>query len=342
MRVLPPTIAVVTQPTRLQGLVSRWATRSAARFQIKQAVVLEQARQPQPAKQRTGRAASAEAALAAGAEAGEAAFAEYEQEDQAQHQSLERLKTELDLGYPLKFVERQYLPTFDFRGCVAAVVVGQDGLVANTAKYVGDVPIVAVNPDPKRIDGVLLPFQVPQARQAVRRTIENRAKVRPVTLAQVSLNDGQRMLAFNDFFVGCRSHVSARYVLRVGNRSEAQSSSGMIVSTGAGSTGWLSSVCNMVDGFAAWTDHRSRPPIQMSWEDRRLVWVVREPFRSKLSGSDLVAGFLEQGQELVIESLMPANGVVFSDGIEADYLEFTSGTIARIGVASQCARLVVP
>jgi hypothetical protein len=342
MWALPPTIAVVTQPTRLQGLVGRWATRSAAKFRLKQAVVQECARQPLTGKRRAGRAVHAKAALAAGIEAGEAAFAEYEQEDLAQRRSLDQLKTTLDLGYPLKFVERQYLPAFDFRGCVAVVVVGQDGLVANTAKYVGDVPIVAVNPDPNRIDGVLLPFQVPQARQAVKRTVENRAKIRQVTLADVSLNDGQHMLAFNDFFVGCRSHVSARYVVRIENRAEQQSSSGMIVSTGVGSTGWLSSVCNMANGFAAWTGDRAEHQIKMAWEDRRLVWVVREPFRSKLSGSDLVAGFLEQGHELIIESLMPSNGVIFSDGVEADFLEFTSGTIARISVAPQCARLVVP
>jgi hypothetical protein len=157
----------------------------------------------------------------------------------------------------------------------------------------------------------------------------------------VSLNDGQQMLAFNDLFVGCRTHASARYVLRTENRSEQQSSSGMIVSTGAGSTGWLSSVCNMADGFAAWTGRHEEHQVRMNWEDRRLVWVVREPFRSKLSGSAMVAGFLEQGHELIIESLMPSNGVIFSDGVEADFLEFTSGTIARIGVAPQCARLVV-
>jgi hypothetical protein len=279
--------------------------------------------------------------LAAAQEAGEAAFASYEQEDRAQHGTLDQLRKELDLGYPLKFVEREYLPTFDFRGCIAIVVVGRDGLVANAAKYVGELPIVAVNPDPQRIDGVLLPFYVRQARQAVQRAAENRAKIREVTLAEVNLNDGQRMLAFNDFFVGCQSHVSARYVLRVGNQAEPQSSSGLIVSTGAGSTGWLSSVFNMAVGFAHWTGGGLQHSIQLAWEDRRLVWVVREPFRSKQSGADLVAGWLDQGTELIIESLMPSGGVIFSDGIESDFLEFSSGTIARIGVAQQRARLVV-
>jgi hypothetical protein len=341
MGFLPPTIAVVSQPTRLQGLVARWSTHSAAKFRLKQAFLHERARQPSPGVQRSKRRPESTATLAADLEASEGVLLDYEQEDSAQRQTLDRLKKELDLGYPVKFVEREYLPTFDFRGCVAVVVVGRDGLVANAAKYVGDLPIVAVNPDPQRIDGLLLPFEVRQARQAVERVMEDQAKVREVTLAEVNLNDGQRMLAFNDFFVGCRSHVSARYVLRVGNRSEPQSSSGLIVSTGAGSTGWLSSLFNMAEGFARWAGGQLQDPVRLAWEDRRLVWAVREPFRSKQSGADLVAGFVEQGRELIVESLMPSDGVVFSDGIETDFLEFTSGTIARIRVASQCARLVI-
>ena len=340
MRLLPPTIAVVTQPTRLAGLVARWATRSAAKFRVKQAVLHERALHA-PRSRRGTRAAQTAGELAEDQQAGEAAFADYEQEDRAQQGTLDRLKQELDLGYPLKFVEREYLPQFDFRGCIAVVVVGRDGLVANAAKYVGELPIVAVNPDPRRIDGVLLPFQVGQARQAVQHAAENRARIREVTLAEVTLNDGQRMLAFNDFFVGCQTHVSARYVLRVGNKAEPQSSSGLIVSTGAGSTGWLSSVFNMAAGFTRWTGGGLQHGIHLAWEDRRLVWVVREPFRSKQSGTDLVAGWLDQGSELVIESLMPAHGVIFSDGVESDFLEFTSGTIARVGVAQQRAKLVV-
>ncbi|MHB1037869.1 MAG: diacylglycerol kinase catalytic domain-containing protein [Pirellulales bacterium] len=341
MGFLPPTIAVVSQPTRLQGLVARYATRGAAMFRLQQAFLHERARQPSPTVRSGKQRAESTAAVAGDLEASKGVLTEYEQEDSAQQKTLDRLKKELDLGYPVKFVQREFLPTFDFRGCVAVVVVGRDGLVANTAKYVGDLPIVAVNPDPQRIDGILLPFQVRQARQAVERAMANRAKIREVTLAEVNLNDGQRMLAFNDFFVGCRSHVSAQYVLRVEKRSEPQSSSGLIVSTGAGSTGWLSSLFNMAEGFARWTGGQVADHARMAWEDRRLVWAVREPFRSKQSGADLVAGFLEQGHELVVESLMPSGGVVFSDGVEADFLEFTSGTIARIGIASQRARLVV-
>ncbi len=66
------------------------------------------------------------------------------------------------------------------------------------------------------------------------------------------------------------------------------------------------------------------------------------PFVSRHSKANLVAGMLDEGEQLVVESLMPSGGVIFSDGIESDFLVFSSGTIARIGVSDQVATLVVP
>ncbi len=103
----------------------------------------------------------------------------------------------------------------------------------------------------------------------------NSAPTRSVTMAEAVLNDGQRLLAFNDFFVGRRSHVSARYNLRWRGKAEPQSSSGVLVATGAGSTGWLSSVFNMMRGVNNWTGGQAGQPVQLEWQDRRLAWVVR-------------------------------------------------------------------
>jgi hypothetical protein len=55
-----------------------------------------------------------------------------------------------------------------------------------------------------------------------------------------------------------------------------------------------------------------------------------------------VAGMLDEGRELVIGSQMPNGGVIFSDGVESDFVEFNSGSIARFTVSPQRARLVVP
>jgi hypothetical protein len=340
---LAPIIAVVTRETRLAGLKARWATARAAAFRLQQAVDHEvELRRARLA--RKGGAASADSMLAevvadAGALANES---EYEDEDRIYQQTVGQLLADLELGYPVKRIDRTFLPNFDFGRCVLVVVVGPDGLVANTAKYVGDLPIVGVNPDRRRNDGVLLPFRVDEARNIVQRVLAQKASVREVTLAEATTNDGQRMLAFNDFFIGCASHVSARYTIEADGRQEAQSSSGVIVSTGAGSTGWLSSLFNMAAGFCRFAGGAEPERLTLPWNDRRLVWAVREPFRSNHSSADMVAGLLEGDQELVIGSQMPTQGVIFSDGVEQDFLEFNSGSIARISASKQRAHLVVP
>jgi len=329
MKDLRPGIAVITRPTRMSGLRRRWATKGAVRFALATAKRAE--------------------AVQAGIvdeddleESIEREFDDLESEDETYQQAVSRLQHDLNFDLPLQFVDRDFLPNFDFARYEVVVVVGQDGLVANAAKYVGGVPIVAVNPDPKRIDGVLLPFGLGGARRAVAQVLEGRERMRDVTLAHATLHDGQRLLAFNDLFVGSRSHVSARYRLQAGDHQESQSSSGVLISTGAGSTGWMSSVFNMVGGISRWLRVDTSPPPRLKWEDRRLIWAVREPFVSRSSAARLVIGEVNEGEELVIESQMSAGGVIFSDGIESDFLEFNSGSIARISVAPQRARLVVP
>ncbi|HEX8155265.1 MAG TPA: hypothetical protein VF698_19180, partial [Thermoanaerobaculia bacterium] len=220
--------------------------------------------------------------------------------------------------------------------------VGQDGLVANTAKYALARPIVGVNPEPARYDGVLLPFEPKTAPAAIRVALEGQAHVRHVSMAAAKLNDGQHLLAFNDFFVGVKSHVSARYRIAAHGKSEEQSSSGVLVSTGAGSTGWLSSVFNMAAGVAQFTGATLRAPKPLPWNARELRFVVREPFVSRTSAAAIVAGKLKENEALEIESRMPAGGVIFSDGVEQDFLQFNSGATVRLGLAPVSAQLVVP
>jgi NAD kinase len=300
-------LVVITRRTRLEELIARFNTVGQARFYIEHA-------------------------------GGD--FADYQREHDAYTRALERVRREVEFGLPRQFLDRGLLPTYSFGPADVIVTLGQDGLVANSAKYAGSLPIVGVNPDPARFDGILLPFTPPEAHAAVEQVLEGRAATRAVTLAEAVLEDGQRLLAFNDLFIGARTHVSARYRLRAGGRDEIQSSSGVLVSTGAGSTGWMSSVFNMAAGVAGFTGGRSGQAIRLEWEDRRLLYAVREPFQSRQSGADVVAGLVQPEEELWLESRMPFGGVIFSDGIESDFLDFNAGAIARVRAASQRAILV--
>lgn len=302
-------IVVVTRKTRLEELIARFNTRPQAKFYIEHA-------------------------------GGD--FGEFEREDTDYRRSLDVLRRELDFGLKMQMLDREFLPNFVFAPTDLVVAVGQDGLVANTAKYAGPQPLLGVNPDPVRYDGILVPIRVADARRTADAALTGSAAIKNVTLAEAVLNDQQRLLAFNDLFIGARTHVSARYRLELQGKSESQSSSGLIVSTGAGSTGWLSSVFNMVSSVSRFTGGERTPALKLDWDSPDLMFVVREPFISKHSSAEIVVGLLHAGQELVLESHMPLEGTIFSDGIETDYLAFNAGSIATIRAARETARLVLP
>lgn len=215
----------------------------------------------------------------------------------------------------------------------------------NTAKYLTTQPILALNPDPRRVDGVLIPFAVEETAEWVARALAGKAPLKPVTMAQAALNDGQTLYAFNDLYLGRSTHVSARYRLEYAGRAEDHSSSGLIVSTGAGSTGWLRSVVTGAALVTAGiTGEDITPPApetyRLPWEADELYFAVREPFTSRTSQANLVFGKLTARQPLVVRSYMPEGGVIFSDGIEADYVSFNAGAVATISVAARKAQLV--
>ena len=240
-------------------------------------------------------------------------------------------------------IERGFLPQFKFGEADLIITIGPDGLVVNTAKYLNGQPILPVNPDPQHIDGVLLPFNASTFTGAFEASLSREMTISAVTMAESKLNNGQSLLGFNDLFIGTRSHVSARYDIALGDRQEFQSSSGIIVSTGAGSTGWLqsiyagaSSVVKALGGHVIEPVNSGRLP----WDTAELIYTVREPFPSKVTGTQLTFGVIDKHHPLTITSHMTDNGMIFSDGIEADYLSFNSGATATICVADKKANIL--
>jgi NAD kinase len=261
-------------------------------------------------------------------------FSDYEREHE---EYVQAVATTLDClgreGRPY-LLERVYLPNYIFGPADLVFAIGQDGMVANTLKYLSGQPLVGINPSPQRWDGVLLPFQVRDLPKVVPEIVCGARPCKEVTMASARLSDGQTLLAVNDLFVGQRSHVSARYQISLGDASEAQSSSGVIISTGLGSTGWLKSILAGAAGVLRAT-HESMSELSIRttfpWDADFLLFSVREPFPSKATGTGLVFGQVTQ---------MPENGVIFSDGIESDFLEFNAGMEARIALAERKGLLV--
>jgi hypothetical protein len=293
-----PRAIVVTRPSEYAALLGRHGTRAQAAFHLE--------RRGQSLAELDRRHARLEAALAAVSRAIPAEWRRHR-------------------------LDRADLARFVFEPDDLVLAVGQDGLVANAAKYLRGQPVLGVNPDPEGIDGVLVRHRPDRVAALLRAAAAGRAEVEARTMAEARLDDGQRLLALNELFAGHRSHQSARYRLAVGGREERQSSSGVIVSTGTGATGWARSI-----------NQERRSPLALPGPtEPALAFFVREPFPSAATGTALDGARLGEGERLTLTSEMNEGGVLFGDGIESDRLDLGWGTRAEIGPAAERLRLVV-
>ncbi len=229
-------------------------------------------------------------------------------------------------------VTRGDLDRFLFEPDDIVIAVGQDGLVANIAKYLDGQLVIGVNPLPERFDGVLVRIAPEQVPDLLRTLNEHRTPdVESRTMVRAQLDDSQSLLALNEVFVGHRTHQSARYRIRWQDEEERQSSSGVIVATGTGSTGWARSI-NLSRGEAIGLP---RPT------DRCLAFFVREAFPSVGTGTSVTMGLCGEQQSVRFVSEMNQDGVVFGDGIEDDFLPFDWGQSLTVGIAERTLNLVI-
>ncbi|MEU6143912.1 hypothetical protein ABZ848_26625 [Streptomyces sp. NPDC047081] len=249
------------------------------------------------------------------------------------HRRTRRALAEVTAAIPLTWrqtrVERADLDRFLFAPEDVVVVVGQDGLVANVAKYLSGQPVLGIDSDPGRNPGVLVRHRPQDAAGLLTSTSRS---VDELTMVEAVADDTQRILALNEIYLGAAGHQTARYRLGLeddGGVVEAQASSGVLVGTGTGATGWIRSV---------WHERGGTLPLPRPTDDR-LLWFVREAWPSPATGTTLVSGQLSAsaGLQLTVES---ERLIAFGDGMEGDALELTWGQSVRVGVAERSLRLV--
>ena len=293
-----PRVVLVTRPTDYEQLLARHGTREQARFFLS-----TRGQRLEEAEERHLRFVAAQ----------------------------QRVSQAVPVRWRRSRVDRADLSRFVFEPDDLVLALGQDGLVANVAKYLTGQLVIGVNADPARNEGVLVPHPPAAAADLLHIAAGGRAKVTERSMVEAALDDGQRLLALNEVFLGHTTHQSARYRIRWRKQEERHSSSGLIASTGTGATGWARSI------------HRPRAyPFPLpAPADRRLAFFVREPWPSVATGSSIEHGLLEEKESLEIVSEMNDGGALFGDGIEDDRVAFTWGMRATIRVAHERLRVVV-
>lgn len=299
MSSLPPRAVVVRRPTDYELLLARHATRGQAEFFVR------------------SRGQEIDAI-------------------EAEHAAIHRVLTGVLAAIPSRWrraqVARDDLDRFLFEPGDVILAVGQDGLVANVAKYLDGQIVLGVNPLPERYDGVLVQLSPDAVLEAFARLDAGEPiALAEHTMAEARLDGQQSLVALNEIFVGHRSHQSARYRILWKGEEERQSSSGVIVATGTGATGWARSI-NLSRGDALELPEPT---------DAMLAFFVREAFPSIATGTRITMGCCQGDTALRLVSEMNTGGVIFGDGIEDDFLGFDWGRTVTIGVASRPLNLAV-
>lgn len=278
-----------------------------------------------------------EALIAAHATRGQAAFwlaargqsiDEAEARHRLEREAIAAARRALPADWSFAQVLRADLDRFLFAPSDIVVALGQDGLVANLAKYLDGQPVIGVTPDPARAEGALTPLPVQALPGLLPAVAAGEARPEARAMVAVLLSGGAELVALNELFVGHRSHQSARYLIEHGGAEEFQSSSGVIVSTGTGLSGWARSIM----AATGWR-------VQIAPTEPRAVFFAREPWPSRNSGASIRHGEIGEGG-LTLTSRMNDGGVIFADGIEQDFLPFDWGEVAEVGLSDRVLRLV--
>lgn len=296
MSSLRPRIVIVTRQTEFDWLMSRHSTRGQVEFFL---------------------------------QSRDQSLAVVEARHIKQLEAIREIRTLIPDDWTVTDVPRRRLDRFNFAPNDIVIAIGQDGLVANLAKYLSGQFVLGVSPDTDLYEGILTRYSVRQAAKYLPAVIAGKAGFTPRTMVEAKLDNQQSIIALNEIFIGHSSHQSARYVLNYNDLEEFQSSSGLIIATGTGFTGWAKSI------LATKQMTESCGP-----EERAAHFFSREPWPSKTSGTSLSHGVVSGQQHLKITSRMNEGGVIFADGIEQDFLSFDWGMRSTIRISDKQLNLV--
>lgn len=305
-------IVVVTKKTDLERLLQRHATTSQARFHL---------------------------------ESRGESFENYLNAHKTYQQGMRQSIASIPSTYKRQVIDKDLLSTYQFSERDIVVVIGDPGLFVNAAKYVGEQPVIVVNPDQKRFADVFTTCYPQELTKTIFEYELGKTRVEGLTMVEAKLDDGQKMLGLNDLFVGYQTHASARYTIKHRNEEERQSSSGVVVATGTGSTAWMRSIvegaCKIAQEYCREGEEREEiPETDFSRSRKEIRYFVREAFPTPITSNNITCGTVYEGEELQINSHMSSGGVIFSDGIEEDYIEFNAGSTVTIQPARHQVQLV--
>ncbi len=225
------------------------------------------------------------------------------------------------------FTAEQFISRDELTREVAAraelvIALGGDDHLKFVSHFVDATPIMAVNSDPVLSNGGLAYFVASGFETVLRRLENEQFDIEEWARLEAMLNGSSVGLATSEFFLGeDRRRDMSRHILEFDGAKEEQRCSGLLVVTGAGSSGWYDAAGRFLHSEGD----------KFSPKAKHARFLITEPFGGRVTEYSMVKGTLEIGQELVVHSLNDSRGVLTNDSIEEQ--EFNRGTKAVIRIA---------
>jgi len=213
-----------------------------------------------------------------------------------------------------KCIERSELKKAFFNNNNFIIVIGGDGTFLRTSHFVKNQFLLGVNSNPKKKEGFFMSSCKNDFDRKLELFLQNKFYIEKLTRLKSKINKKEICHALNEVFIGNKiPYKTSLYKIFLGNKTEGQKSSGVIVSTNSGSNAWLRSAG--VKPFSS---------------SKKFYFIVREPYTGKLIKPLLTKGFIGQNNIIKIKSEME-NGIVAVDS-NKEY-KFKKGSVIEITIS---------
>lgn len=212
-------------------------------------------------------------------------------------------------------IDKHNLDTFDL-----VIVLSGDNIFCKISHHVNNTPILGINSDPERSTGHLTSWAInnnSDVHNLINMLNSDNYKIKNWTRLEATIDGNKITPATNEYFFGERvSNKMSRHILVHNGREQEQKCSGILITTGSGSSGWYNSVPNNKGIFD--------PTLKLG------AFIVREPYMPTDDG--IYVGDIGPGDELILYSLNDDEGLVSVDSWEE--FPFTRGSEGRISIGN--------
>lgn len=122
------------------------------------------------------------------------------------------------------------------------IILGGDGTILKTCKYITTQEVILINSDPEHSEGVITDFPLPKVEQ-LSYILDGKYKTKLRQRMEVKVNNSQvEDAVLNEVYFGSgKACMISKYEIQYDGKKETQRGSGVIISTGTGSTAWYHS-----------------------------------------------------------------------------------------------------